>query len=874
MKLQGLGIVFAIIILPVIIILSYYIQLSVDTVALQTSYKSKLNDSTYDSMLAFEMNTANENLSTVADSLRSIIEASNSVFFDSLASNFGMSNANKSLFQAYTPAILYTLYDGYYIYTPTKQPELLTYQDWMLETPANGGLFTDPSEDAKIRFPDGAADDDKDMIEISKADISSKGGQPIYTHDGRFVYKKKNGASPETADYQIGNSRYTAILSDESAGKISYKLEYMLKSYMPYTARYVHRDGPAGNVTHDITINYTLDNYMNIVGNINGIYYAKTGYLLPSDVVDEAKLEITNPDGTGAVDALGKPINASYLMALNEDEAEELCLSGKYKISLTINCRSIKNDGTFDQVTIVSNPQALDGDPNNIINSSGAREDEIQSQLSADYGNWHNNSYPLKPTGSNLLNRIQTEESELANMRAIAYYVRNSIFSKWVYDNLGDDPTGSDPNIGIKASDIQNDIISNTVSEYASSIGNNYSTKTASFDTLFQNFKGDNSYIFKRGQDPDLESNFANHKDGVIRNSIQYNLNLAFSSYTEMYGGNLSFQMPVISDTEWERIITNVSIVSFLQGIPCGTKNFSSYSIVNSTNNELTVIPSEIYYIPTNRFNDEGDPTNGTIYAHRVDCELFPDGYSSGPYGVNCSPYVSMKSNDVKYDGIYNKNKGIYEYNFRNLLDYSCIINKNLREKNYTIGGTEAEVQRLDPSKWVGDDALNSNRRIAYYTGIAEQRQRLYKTNALTTSSGYTYQKFADEYFSSNTNTPVEHVKLADGKTLKDVSEIEIYLKSFQVSVGNSIVIKISATSPTQNQQLELYGKDEGGNDIWVGQRGYSNLAEANGTNLTIRARCHTTDSSTLNEFNLLIEDVEANSFVYGKCIGVKITYK
>ena len=92
-------------------------------------------------MLAFEMNTANENLSTVADSLRSIIEASNSVFFDSLASNFGMSNANKSLFQAYTPAILYTLYDGYYIYTPTKQPELLTYQDWMLEIPENGCLM-------------------------------------------------------------------------------------------------------------------------------------------------------------------------------------------------------------------------------------------------------------------------------------------------------------------------------------------------------------------------------------------------------------------------------------------------------------------------------------------------------------------------------------------------------------------------------------------------------------------------------------------------------------------------------------------------------------------------------------------------------------
>ena len=114
----------------------------------------------------------------------------------------------------------------------------------------------------------------------------------------------------------------------------------------------------------------------------------------------------------------------------------------------------------------------------------------------------------------------------------------------------------------------------------------------------FKNVFNKKAFIaFVTAGDPDLESNFANHKDGVIRNSIQYNLNLAFSSYTEMYGGNLSFQMPVISDTEWERILTNVSIVSFLQGIPCGTKNFSSYSIVNSTNNELTVIPSEIYYM-------------------------------------------------------------------------------------------------------------------------------------------------------------------------------------------------------------------------------------------------------------------------------------
>ena len=67
-------------------------------------------DATYDAMSAFEINTANEQLSSVADSMRSIILASNNVFFNSLATNFGISNASKELIQPYVPAILYTMY--------------------------------------------------------------------------------------------------------------------------------------------------------------------------------------------------------------------------------------------------------------------------------------------------------------------------------------------------------------------------------------------------------------------------------------------------------------------------------------------------------------------------------------------------------------------------------------------------------------------------------------------------------------------------------------------------------------------------------------------------------------------------------------------
>ena len=58
MKVDGLGIVLAIILLPIIIVVTYYIQLQVDTIAMENSYNAKLLGATYDAMSAFEINTA------------------------------------------------------------------------------------------------------------------------------------------------------------------------------------------------------------------------------------------------------------------------------------------------------------------------------------------------------------------------------------------------------------------------------------------------------------------------------------------------------------------------------------------------------------------------------------------------------------------------------------------------------------------------------------------------------------------------------------------------------------------------------------------------------------------------------------------------
>ena len=47
---------------------------------------------------------------------------------------------------------------------------------------------------------------------------------------------------------------------------------------------------------------------------------------------------------------------------------------------------------------------------------------------------------------------------------------------------------------------------------------------------------------------------------------------------------------------------------------------------------------------------------------------------------------------------------------YRNLLDYWCIINKNLRESEYDIGGTNDRVQLLNPAEWIGDDPGTNNK--------------------------------------------------------------------------------------------------------------------------------------------------------------------
>ena len=128
MKLQHLAIIFIVIILPISMVITTYIQTQIDTIKLQSLYSTKLSTATYDAIKAFQLNTLNNKYSSLSDSKIRDIEASISTFYNSLGSELGASGYNKESLQQFIPAIVYTMYDGYYIYGKYYNYEANQYQ--------------------------------------------------------------------------------------------------------------------------------------------------------------------------------------------------------------------------------------------------------------------------------------------------------------------------------------------------------------------------------------------------------------------------------------------------------------------------------------------------------------------------------------------------------------------------------------------------------------------------------------------------------------------------------------------------------------------------------------------------------------------------
>ena len=118
MKIQNLAVIFIIIILPISLVLSVYTQNQVQTINTQTLYDNRLTSATYDAMRAYQLNAANSTTSDMSNSKTRDIEASVSAFRNSIMTAFELNGFTANELNSYIPALVYTMYDGLYIYSP------------------------------------------------------------------------------------------------------------------------------------------------------------------------------------------------------------------------------------------------------------------------------------------------------------------------------------------------------------------------------------------------------------------------------------------------------------------------------------------------------------------------------------------------------------------------------------------------------------------------------------------------------------------------------------------------------------------------------------------------------------------------------------
>lgn len=620
MKLQNMAIILIIIVLPITLIISAYTRIQIDTISVQTMYTTKLKDATFDAISAFELNTNKNDYSTVSDSMRRDVSAAVETFMKSVAMNWGMSGANEEYIKPYIPAIVFTLYDGYYIYAPSFTYDLNEHGDDV----EDGYTSTGKTTTKTVTDSNG---NDKELVVSGHIDT--------WTTE-TAIEKTKNGGSKG-------------------------KYEHVLKPYIYYTVRYV----PEGEDT-DIIVNYSLDNYIVIYGKLKGEYVTKAGYLVNPDKDPNInpneelikRLPVTTITYTD-LDKEGNPItNKSTIndQAIYGVQVKDVNVTSE---KLLVDRLNNAFDSEFINSVISTNSLYLSTGRIHIDKSIIEAKAGLNKKYYAVNKYLDGITYPtyyaegdykvgwyIDPNSQNYY-----VDSQSANK----YYVGDDDqyegalkFTKWVNENMSN----------IKASDARK-----------------------SDGTPYTEFSGHQIFKIDSSNDPQDEGSiFNNHRREVIKQSIEDNLSQAMESYnqnSEALGTTYNFKMPRLSEKEWDQVISNVCMISFMQGVQAGTKVYNNYTIVTSTKNKEFISNDSIYYI-----NTEG----GDGKYHKLGCSHLVDndkivGYRNSEFDRMSFEYEDFqrdKNGNPMKDGQGHslfEDKTEFYYMHENEACYYCIVN-------------------------------------------------------------------------------------------------------------------------------------------------------------------------------------------------------
>lgn len=218
--------------------------------------------------------------------------------------------------------------------------------------------------------------------------------------------------------------------------------------------------------------------------------------------------------------------------------------------------------------------------------------------------------------------------------------------------------------------------------------------------------------------DPEDENSpFVQHKREIMKNKIQSILNSSITAYSNKTRNN--YKMPVLRAEDWDKIYNNISVISFVQGINLGFKNYNHYCVLNSTNNQEYVNPNLIYF------------TDGNNY-HDIRCDEIKDKNTTG-YKIGSFEKQTYE-HEVEENG-KKETKRDYYYKHNELACYNCINGtKRAKENIYT---------------YITQNA-NYAQKKSYYSALARERKSTVKL--LNAYNAETLRQYTITYEAGDTN--------------------------------------------------------------------------------------------------------------------------
>ena len=580
MKIQELAIIFIIIILPISLVLSVYTQNQVQTINTQTLYDNRLTSATYDAMRAYQLNAANSTTSDMSNSKTRDIEASVSAFRNSIMTAFELNGFTANELNSYIPALVYTMYDGLYIYSPYSNI---------------AEVNTDANADEEVK-------------------IKTEGQK-----------------------------------------------EYGLKSYISYSCRY-----KTTNI--DVVITYSLDNHIAVKGMIGREYVNKEGYLIDGiecSINPDEEIKINDEIEKAKITYNGIEIGTESLkeyLPLSIDKNDENAAYPYAKINGT-KYYLIQDKEGDQQIVYVSN---------GFFRTQCKSTDSDKTAFNA-YKNIIENNYMAK--------------EYYYEAYKFTHWFKNSGLSALTYGDAWDE-------VLVKNSDG-----SGAEQEYREIWPENTTP-------IFQ-FNSSSDIKDIKNNIENETSTFNQHRLAVIRYKIENNLAIAISNYNAYSGATkVVFQMPELKEDEWDQIIHNISLISFLQGLPIGEKTYNGYTLVTNSESEEVVLEGNIFML--------GESANREKVYYRIgDVELEDGGtatLNAGNYGDISSAGRLNLDFKRRYVTRTDKTQTYYYYQMRNFkASYNSVV---MQDKVTTFDDIYKYISGVSPDY-----------QKAFYTALGRERQ-------------------------------------------------------------------------------------------------------------------------------------------------------